>query len=64
MPIYNFKCLTSGKTYDKLVKMDTKEIVCGCGDKAIKNEVPVATNFVLKGDGWYKNDNQKIGVKK
>lgn len=60
MPIYDFECLKCYRIFEKLVKMSTKEQDCErCGSKCAKVETPVITNFVLKGEGWYKNDNKK-----
>jgi putative FmdB family regulatory protein len=50
MPIYEFKC-PNGTITEKLVKMDTAEILCPkCRQKAKK--IISACTFELKGGGW------------
>ena len=51
MPIYNYEC-KCGKQYESMQRMDTKTIICTCGEQAKK--VPSLSNFHLKGGGWAK----------
>ena len=62
MPIYVFKCKDKecGITKEKMQKVDAPYPQCEeCGtdtEKAI-----VASNFALKGEGWYADGYQKRG---
>lgn len=58
MPIYEYQCLSCGKTFEVLQHInETTPIVCEyCGAKKLKRLVPKATNFALKGSGWYETD--------
>ena len=51
MPIYEFEC-PNGTITEKLVQMNTKEIMCPeCRQKAKK--IISTCTFELKGGGWY-----------
>ncbi len=51
MPVYEFEC-PNGIITEKLVRMNTKEIMCPkCRNKAKK--IISACTFELKGGGWY-----------
>ena len=51
MPVYEFEC-PNGTITEKLVRMNTKEIVCPkCSQKAKK--IISSCTFELKGGGWY-----------
>jgi len=51
MPVYEFEC-PNGTIIEKLVRMNTKEIMCPkCRLKAKK--IISACTFELKGGGWY-----------
>lgn len=60
MPIYDFKCEKCGEVSEKLVKMDTIKIDCpkdtcnGISKRFIQQGS--TSNFILKGNGWYKTD--------
>jgi putative FmdB family regulatory protein len=34
MPLYEFKCVQCGKTYEQIVHFDVTEVQCECGGKA------------------------------
>ncbi len=51
MPVYEFEC-PNGTITEKLVRMNTKTIMCPkCRQKAKK--IISACTFELKGGGWY-----------
>ena len=51
MPVYEFEC-PNGTITEKLVRMNTKKIMCPkCRQKAKKIISPCT--FELKGGGWY-----------
>ena len=54
MPIYEYACPDCGHKFDALQKFDDAPItVCPqCAATAVKKLIS-ATNFVLKGGGWY-----------
>lgn len=56
MPLYRLLCKDCGKTIERLCKVDEPVRCRKCG-KAMKR-LPTQTNFILKGDGWAK-DNYK-----
>ena len=61
MPIYDFECQCCRISFDKLVKMDTQEIVCdrckvGVAVRVVGLKAP---EFRLKGNDWYLNDSRK-----
>ncbi len=51
MPVYEFEC-PNGTITEKLVRMNTKEIMCPkCRQKA--NKIISSCTFKLEGGGWY-----------
>jgi putative FmdB family regulatory protein len=51
MPVYEFEC-PNGTITEKLVQMNTKEIVCPKCRQTAKKIISSCT-FELKGGGWY-----------
>lgn len=57
MPLYEYKCSACGQACEYLQKFTDPEIkLCpNCGKEALKKQVS-ATQFQLKGTGWYVTD--------
>ncbi len=55
MPIYEYQCAQCGHEFDALQKVSDEPLrVCtACGQETL-NKMVSATNFQLKGGGWYK----------
>lgn len=55
MPIYEYQCAQCGHQFEKLQKLSDEPLrVCtACGKEAL-SKLMSATNFQLKGSGWYK----------
>ena len=51
MPVYEFEC-PNGEITEKLVRMDTQEIVCPKCKETAKKIISCCA-FELKGGGWY-----------
>ncbi len=55
MPIYRLKCRKCGKEFRKTLKVSERNTqVCECGGK-LDNQI-VQGSFILKGQGWYKDN--------
>jgi len=57
MPIYEYKCTNCGYKFDELQKI-TDEPLCVCPkcQQPHLEKLVSASNFHLKGGGWYKTD--------
>lgn len=56
MPIYEYACSTCGHKWDVFQKMsDPAPSACPSCSAAEVRKLISATNFVLKGGGWYKD---------
>ena len=57
MPLYEYKCSACGQACEYLQKFTDPEIkLCpNCGKEALKKQIS-ATQFQLKGTGWYVTD--------
>ena len=63
MPLYEYKCLKCGRTFEILQKVDDEPVkTCiNCGGPVKKLISPSAIKF--KGQGWYINDYAKKSTK-
>lgn len=55
MPLYEFRCNECGAVFDRIQKMDAPEPECPECSGSTKKLIS-ASNFELKGTGWYKTD--------
>lgn len=58
MPIYEYKCNLCNGLWEEIQKFsDTPLTICkSCGKEGGVNKlIPGQMNFILKGDGWYKD---------
>ena len=62
MPTYEYRCDKCGKTFEVFQRItdDPVEKCQDCGGKV--QRLVNATNFILKGSGWYKTDYGKKEV--
>ncbi len=65
MPIYAFRCVDCGHSFDRLQKLsDADPEACpACGAAAVKRQL-TAPSFRLSGSGWYETDFKKDSDKK
>ena len=56
MPIYEYVCMTCGQEFEFLMKStDKQKLICPeCAESTLKKKIS-KTNFVLNGDGWFKD---------
>lgn len=54
MPIYEYRCVDCGTKMEVVQKFDDPAPICGCG--FIMKKMISASNFHLKGSGWYATD--------
>jgi putative FmdB family regulatory protein len=64
MPIYEYICKRCNYTTEKLEKINeySKNICPNCKEIHLERKIS-ASNFKLKGNGWYKTDYKKIEKK-
>lgn len=55
MPLYEYRCEECGYQFERLMKMDSKNPDCPECNSEVKKLIS-ASNFELKGTGWYKTD--------
>jgi len=58
MPIYEYRCERCGYEVEELVKDSDEAVYCPKCGKQMTRKISVST-FVLKGGGWYRNENRK-----
>lgn len=57
MPIYEYKCTECNHELEVLQKFsDEPKTVCPNCEKETLKKVISASTFILKGDGWFKNN--------
>ena len=60
MPIYEYQCSVCGHKFDELQKIDAAPLkICPKCHKRTLKKLISASNFHLKGSGWYKTDYKK-----
>ena len=64
MPLYEYRCLTCGKTFEVIQKFSDAPVTVheGCGG-AVERLVSTSS-FQLKGSGWYATDYAKSAAPK
>lgn len=64
MPIYDYQCLNCEYIQEVIERYvdDTKRTCPKCGYKMVK--LLSASNFILKGTGWYQSDFKNINKSK
>ena len=56
MPLYEYKCSSCGKNFEKLQKFsDAPLTTCECGENGAVSRLLSPPSFHLKGGGWYKD---------
>ena len=55
MAIFDFRCKTCSKEFEKIVKTD-QQVVCECGSTEVEKLISATreSGVILKGDGFYK----------
>ena len=56
MPLYEYKCSSCGRVFDKLQKFSDPPLTdCECGATGTVSRLMSTPSFHLKGGGWYKD---------
>lgn len=55
--IYEYGCMSCEHTWEEEQRITDEPVkTCrGCGEQTAKRLISGGTNFILKGDGWYKD---------
>jgi len=59
MPLYEYKCLKCGKTYEAINRMSEIEPCPRCKSRMVQLLPPRRTGIIFKGKGWAKDGYQK-----
>ncbi|HEX7503284.1 MAG TPA: zinc ribbon domain-containing protein [Acidobacteriota bacterium] len=61
MPIYEYRCLKCGKTFEALQSVSAEPISKCIHCQGKTKKIVSVSSFQLKGKGWYKTDYKKSG---
>ncbi len=56
MPLYSFRCLACETQFDRIVPFGTEEVMCECGNTAVRSHKPSPAMILFKGPGFYSTD--------
>ena len=57
MPIYEYKCVDCGETFEVIQKISENKLTnCKCGNDGKVQRLDSSSGFRLKGSGWYETD--------
>lgn len=55
MPIYEYRCSSCGKGFEKLMKISDNDPSCPHCKSSRPRKMVSASGFVLKGSGWFRD---------